>query len=33
MFALASVFNQNLNNWNVSSVTNMNEMFYFALCL
>ena len=30
MFAYAIVFNQPLDNWNVSSVTDMHAMFYFA---
>ena len=30
MFSWAKNFNQPLNNWNVSKVTNMREMFYEA---
>ena len=30
MFSLAYAFNQSLNNWNVSNVTNMRCMFMFA---
>jgi hypothetical protein len=28
MFAFATTFNQNLNAWDVDSVTNMDSMFY-----
>ena len=31
MFNNAHAFNQPLNNWNVSSVTDMSYMFYFAV--
>ena len=30
MFAYATSFNQPLNNWNVSNVTNMSSMFAYA---
>ena len=30
MFAFTENFNQNISNWNVGSVTNMNGMFYSA---
>ena len=33
MFHLAQAFNQDLSNWNVSEVTDMTKMFYFALAL
>ena len=31
MFSRASAFNQNIDNWNVSNVTDMSSMFYTAL--
>jgi surface protein len=30
MFSNADVFNQDINSWNVSSVTDMNSMFSYA---
>jgi len=31
MFCVASAFNQDISNWNVSSCSNFSYMFYYAI--